>query len=69
MPGLAGAFVATGFSGHGFKLAPAIGEGMSQLVLGETVAAFDAAFDAAFFDPARFRERDATDWESGAFGL
>jgi glycine/D-amino acid oxidase-like deaminating enzyme len=31
-----GLFVAVGFSGHGFKLAPTIGESLSQLILGQT---------------------------------
>lgn len=35
VPGYEGLFVAVGFSGHGFKLAPTIGEGLAQLVLGQ----------------------------------
>lgn len=61
-PGVAGLLVVTGFSGHGFKLAPSVGEGVRQMVLGEPVS----AFDAGFFSPARFV--GAHDW-SGAFGL
>jgi sarcosine oxidase subunit beta len=36
IPGHEGLFIATGFSGHGFKLAPTIGEGLAQLVMGQT---------------------------------
>ena len=32
LPGVAGAFVACGFSGHGFALAPCIGELMAELI-------------------------------------
>ena len=58
-----GLYVASGFSGHGFKLSPSIGEGMAQMVLGAPVS----AFDPAFFAPARFRGAAAR--RSGAFGL
>jgi sarcosine oxidase subunit beta len=34
VPDHEGLFVATGFSGHGFKLAPTIGESLAQVVLG-----------------------------------
>lgn len=33
VPGIAGLFCAVGFSGHGFKLAPAIGRAMAELAL------------------------------------
>ena len=58
-----GVVLAAGGSGHGFKLAPSVGEGMCQLVLGEPVT----AFDADFFSPARFAG-GATEW-GGRFGL
>jgi len=59
-----GLWIVTGFSGHGFKLAPSVGEGVAQMVCGEAVI----AFDAQFFDPHRF---DGKTSESGgrAFGL
>ncbi|HKX46676.1 MAG TPA: FAD-binding oxidoreductase [Planctomycetota bacterium] len=50
MPGVRGLFVATGFADHGFKLAPAVGQGVSQMLLGEPVS----AFDPAYFAPDRF---------------
>jgi len=58
-----GLFVATGFSGHGFKLAPSVGEGMTQMILGEPVT----AFDADFFSPSRFGG-EVAEW-GGKFGL
>lgn len=33
-PGIDGLILAFGFSGHGFKLAPAVGEGLAQMALG-----------------------------------
>ena len=45
-----GLFVATGFSGHGFKLAPVIGQGMAQILHGERIT----LFDGDLFDPQRF---------------
>jgi sarcosine oxidase subunit beta len=35
VPGYEGLYVAVGFSGHGFKLAPTIGEGLAQTALGQ----------------------------------
>jgi glycine/D-amino acid oxidase-like deaminating enzyme len=60
---VAGLFVVSGFSGHGFKLAPSIGEGVAQMLWGEPVS----AFDTEFFSPARF-EKGAARW-GRAFGL
>ncbi|MBM3992163.1 MAG: FAD-binding oxidoreductase [Planctomycetes bacterium] len=62
-PGLDNVFVAAGFSGHGFKLAPSIGEGVAQLLAGQPVG----AFDPRFFDPARFALKPAS--ARGSFGL
>jgi len=62
-PGVEGLFLAAGFSGHGFKLAPSIGLGITQMLFGEPVS----AFDPAFFSPERFRE-GAVEW-GGRFGL
>jgi len=52
-PGVEGLFVAVGFSGHGFKLAPSVGEGLAQMLHGERLS----AFEAELFDPARFANR------------
>lgn len=50
VPGIEGLWVVAGFNGHGFKLAPAIGEGVARLLCGEAAGAFDGAACA----PARF---------------
>ncbi len=62
VPGIRGLFVVTGFSGHGFKLGPSVGEGVAQLLYGEPVT----ALDLDFFSPTRFRGDES--WE-GRFGL
>ncbi len=62
LPSIEGLFVVSGFSGHGFKLAPMVGEGVAQMLFGEPIS----AFEPEFFDPARFQE--VTSW-SGNFGL
>lgn len=64
VPGVEGLVVCTGFSGHGFKLAPSVGEGVAQMLFGDPVS----AFDPAFFAPERFA---GGAWEepSGRFGL
>ena len=49
-PGAQNLFVVSGFSGHGFKLAPSIGAGVTQMLLREPIG----AFDAQFFAPTRF---------------
>ena len=59
---LEGLYVATGFSGHGFKLAPSVGEGIAQMIFGEPVT----AFEPEFFSPARFTGDEP--W-GGRFGL
>jgi sarcosine oxidase subunit beta len=50
LPGVPGVFLACGFSGHGFKLSPVVGEMMADTVLGNETA----PVDLNFFDPARF---------------
>ncbi len=55
-------FVVAGFSGHGFKLAPSIGEGVTQMLFDEPVS----AFDTEQFAPERF---DANPTWVGQFGL
>ena len=62
VPGLEGLFVVTGFSGHGFKLAPSIGEGVAQMLFGEPVS----ALEPEFFAPGRFAAEPV--W-GGRFGL
>jgi sarcosine oxidase, subunit beta len=50
VPGVEGVFVAAGFSGHGFKLAPAVGMSVADLVCaGQTTT-----FDLSLLDPTRF---------------
>ena len=48
--GIEGLFIVVGFSGSDFHLAPSIGEGMAQMILGEPVS----AFTPEFFSAARF---------------
>ena len=50
IPGWEGFVLVTGFSGHGFKLAPVVGQGVAEWI----VHGACHAFDLAFFDPARF---------------
>jgi sarcosine oxidase subunit beta len=49
-PGIAGLYLAVGFSGHGFKLAPIVGEWLAELIIS------GANPDLAAFDPARFAD-------------
>jgi len=63
LPEVAGLFVVSGFSGHGFKLAPSIGEGVAQLVTGEPLS----AFDPEVFSPTRFDKETVV--EGRGFGL
>lgn len=60
-PGLAGVFVATGFSGHGFKMAPTVGESLAQTILGQPVR---VSIDA--YHPERFA---AGQLLHGAYGI
>jgi len=63
VPGLEGVYVASAFADHGFKLAPAVGEGMSQMLRGEPVS----AFDTEFFSPARFEGAVDGTWSAASF--
>jgi sarcosine oxidase, subunit beta len=54
LPGMGGGFCAVGFSGHGFKLSPIVGQLMSELIIdGEA-----KALDIAPLRFARFEEKD-----------
>jgi sarcosine oxidase subunit beta len=48
-PGIDGFMCAFGFSGHGFKLAPAVGEIVADLIAGERTS-----IDVSALSPARF---------------
>lgn len=50
VPGVEGVVVAAGFSGHGFKLAPAVGVAVAELVCDGRVT----TFDLGLLDPLRF---------------
>ena len=52
IPGWEGFVLVTGFSGHGFKLAPVVGQGVAESI----VYGACKAFDIDFFDPARFAD-------------
>ena len=43
----------TGFSGHGFKLAPTIGEGLAQTILGLAPRVAIDMYDMARFDEGK----------------
>jgi len=49
-PTIPNLFIATGFSGNGFKLALSVAKGIAQMLDDEPVT----AFDRAFFAPERF---------------
>lgn len=46
VPDHEGLFLVSGFSGHGFKLAPAVGKGLSEIITGADCTAFDPDFFA-----------------------
>jgi glycine/D-amino acid oxidase-like deaminating enzyme len=52
LPGVEGLYIMCGFSGHGFKLSPAIGELMAEKVLEDKTS----LVDIDFFRPSRFIE-------------
>jgi len=61
VPGYDGLYVATGFSGHGFKLAPTIGEALAQTVLGQ-----EARVPIDPYAPTRFAEGEVL---RGSYGI
>jgi glycine/D-amino acid oxidase-like deaminating enzyme len=54
LPGLQGAYCAVGFSGHGFKMSPIVGQLMAELIVDGQAA----ALDIAPLRLARFDEND-----------
>ncbi len=52
MPGVEGFYVVSGFSGHGFKMGPAVGKGVAALINGGD----GGAFDPDFFSIDRFEK-------------
>ena len=66
LPGLEGAYCAVGFSGHGFKMAPIVGQLMTELV----VDGKPAALDIAALRYTRFEENDPvkTGYSYGVMG-
>ena len=58
VPGVEGLYVASGFADHGFKLAPSVGEGVAQMMLGEPVS----AFEPEYFSPERLLAGIDEDW-------
>lgn len=61
VPDIDGLYVATGFSGHGFKLAPTIGEALAQSVLG-----LEPRIPIDMYDMARFSQGKSL---HGAYGI
>jgi len=61
VPGFEGMYVATGFSGHGFKLAPTIGEALAHSVLG-----LEPRLPIDIYDMTRF---DSGKSLHGAYGI
>jgi glycine/D-amino acid oxidase-like deaminating enzyme len=65
-PGLEGFYLVSGFSGHGFKMGPAVGHGVAGLVTGGDTG----PFDPEFFAVDRFARQQAvkTSYEYGILG-
>jgi glycine/D-amino acid oxidase-like deaminating enzyme len=61
VPGVDGLSVAYGFSGHGFKLAPAVGKALAQSILGE-----ETVVPLAPYRLGRFAEGELL---QGAYGI
>jgi sarcosine oxidase subunit beta len=59
LPKGSGFFICSGFSGHGFKLGPAVGLMMADLVTGVS----DPLFDAGLFRISRFADGDLVEGE------
>jgi glycine/D-amino acid oxidase-like deaminating enzyme len=55
-PGVRGFYLAAGFSGHGFKLSPAVGEMVAELVVNGKHAGKGAESDINTFRYSRFAE-------------
>jgi len=62
VPGCDGLWIASGFSGHGFKLGPSVGDALVALLVGGD----DGPFDRDFFAPDRFARGVQ---RRGAYGL
>lgn len=61
LPGLKGFYVAAGFSGHGFALAPAVGEALSELITNGK-----STIDIQAFSPERFMSDSAKKTMTGS---
>ena len=66
LPGLEGAYCAVGFSGHGFKMSPIVGQLMAELVIDGQAG----DLDIAALRLARFAESDPvkTPYSYGVMG-
>jgi sarcosine oxidase subunit beta len=66
LPGLQGAYCAVGFSGHGFKMSPVVGQLMAELIVDGQAS----ALDVAALRLARFEENDLfkTPYSYGVMG-
>jgi len=60
VPGHAGLYLATGFSGHGFMMAPAVGEALAALVAGQPTDLPVAAFSLERFADGRDEHESLT---------